>query len=112
MTLLDGLKVALTAIAANTLRSFLTTLGIVIGVASVIILVAVGSGARSEVERHISNLGTNMLVVFPGSALVGGRSGGAGTSIPLAEADLIAIRDKVPGVMAISGQLQASAPVV
>jgi putative ABC transport system permease protein len=112
MNLLDSLRVALAAIAANTLRSVLTTLGIIIGVASVIIMVSVGSGARSEVDRQIANLGSNMLVVFPGSAMIGGRSAGSGTSIPLSEPDIISIRDKVPGVVAISGQLQGSAAVV
>ncbi len=112
MNLFDHLKVALAAIISNTLRSVLTTLGIVIGVASVIVMVAVGSGARSEVDRQINALGTNLLVIFPGSAMVGGRSGGAGTSVPLSEADLAAIRQKVQGVTAISGQLQGSAVVV
>jgi putative ABC transport system permease protein len=112
MRLIDSLRVALTAIAANTLRSVLTTLGIIIGVASVIIMVAVGSGARSEIDKQIANLGSNMLVVFPGSAKTGGRSAGAGTSLPLAEPDVVAIRDKVPGVIAISGQLQGSAQVI
>jgi putative ABC transport system permease protein len=112
MTLLDSLRIALGAIATNTLRSILTTLGIVIGVASVIVMVAVGSGARSEVDKRISNLGTNMLMVFPGSARIGGRAGGSGTRVPLSESDMAAIKQKVPGVVAISGLLQGSAPVV
>lgn len=112
MSLFDSLMVALTALRANLLRSILTTLGIVIGVAAVIILVAVGTGASQEVDRQINTLGTNMLVVFAGSSRVMGRSGGAGTDIPLSEGDLAAIRDKVPGVVAISGQLNDSGPVV
>jgi len=112
MNLLDYLKVALSSIASNTLRSALTTLGIIIGVASVIVMVAVGSGARSEVDKQINALGTNLLVVFPGSAMVGGRAGGAGTSVPLSEGDMNAIRQKVQGITAISGQLQGSAVVV
>lgn len=112
MSLLDSLLVAVTALRTNLLRSILTTLGIVIGVASVILLVAVGSGASREVEKQINSLGTNMLVVFAGSSRVMGRSAGAGTDIPLSEADLQAIRDKVPGVVSISGQLDESAPIV
>lgn len=112
MTLLDCLKVALTALKANLLRSILTTLGIVIGVASVIILVAVGTGASSEVDRQINALGTNTLIVSSGDRRMGGRSSGAGSDRPLAEADLVAIRDKVAGVVAISGQLNGSGPVV
>lgn len=112
MTLLDCLQVALTALKANLLRSILTTLGIVIGVASVIILVAVGTGASSEVDRQINALGTNTLIVGSGDRRMGGRSAGAGSDRPLSESDLAAIRDKVPGVVAISGQLNGSGPVV
>lgn len=112
MTLMDSLRMAWTALRSNLLRSILTTLGIVIGVASVIILVAVGSGARSEVEKQIAALGSNMLVVFSGSSRVMGRAAGAGTELPLSEPDLAAIRDKIQGVVAISGQLNGSGPVV
>jgi putative ABC transport system permease protein len=113
LNLLDSFSIALTALRANLLRSILTTLGIIIGVASVIILVAVGTGASSEVDRQINSLGTNMLVVASGSSRgMGGRSAGAGTDLPLAESDLAAILAKVPGVTAISGQLNGSGPVV
>jgi putative ABC transport system permease protein len=113
MTLLDSLTIAIRALRTNLMRSFLTTLGILIGIASVIIMVAVGSGARVEIDRQISSLGTNMLVVFPGSGRsFGGRSGGAGTDLPLAERDLAALREQVPGVVAISGMLSANSPIV
>lgn len=112
MRLRDSLAIAWIALRSNLLRSILTTLGIVIGVASVIVLVALGSGARSEVNRRIEALGSNMLVVFSGSRRVNGRAGGEGTQLPLSEQDLTAIRDKVPAVDAISGQLSASGPVV
>ncbi|MFM7084951.1 MAG: ABC transporter permease [Hyphomicrobium sp.] len=112
MSLLDCIAAALTALRSNLLRSILTTLGIVIGVASVIILVAVGRGAQGEVTRQINSLGTNMLVIFPDALRVMGRSSAAGTALPLSEADLIALRDKVYGVTAISGQLDESAAVV
>jgi len=112
MSMLDSLRIALTALRANTLRSILTTLGIIIGVGSVIVMVAVGSGARSEVDRQIASLGSNMLVVFPGASRVGGRSGGAGTRLPLSERDMQAIREKTSGVVAISGMLSGTGPVV
>lgn len=111
MTVVDSIGIALTALRANLLRSVLTTLGIVIGVASVIVLVAVGTGASSDVDRKINALGTNMLVVSPGTRRVGGRSSGANTDTPLSEADLRAIREKVSGVTAVSGLLSGSAPV-
>jgi putative ABC transport system permease protein len=112
MTVLDFIEIAGRAIVTNALRSALTTLGIVIGVASVIVMGAVGAGARSEVDKQISNLGTDVLVVNPSARVYGGRSSGAGTNLPLSEIDLAAIETKVPGVMAISGQLWASATVV
>jgi putative ABC transport system permease protein len=112
MTVLDSLRVALTALRSNLLRSILTTLGIVIGVASVIILVAVGNGAAGEVNRQITALGTNMLVIFPDAMRVMGRSSAAGTALPLSEGDLTALRDKISGVTGISGQIDESAPVV
>ncbi|OYW54514.1 MAG: peptide ABC transporter permease [Hyphomicrobium sp. 32-62-53] len=112
MTILDSILVALTALRSNLLRSILTTLGIVIGVASVIILVAVGNGAAGEVNKQISALGTNMLVVFPDAMRVMGRSSAAGTALPLSESDLVALRDKIPGVIGVSGQIDESAPVV
>lgn len=112
MSFFDSLAVAWSALRANLLRSILTTLGIIIGVASVIVLVAVGSGARSEVERQIASLGSNMLVVFSGSSRVMGRSGGAGTDKQLSEGDLNALRASISGVVAISGQLNGSGPVV
>jgi putative ABC transport system permease protein len=112
MSLWDSVLIAVRALRVNLLRSVLTTLGIVIGVASVIILVAVGTGASSEVDKQIKALGTNMLVVFPGSMRVMGRAGGAGTDIPLSEVDVAGIRDKVPGVTAVAGQIEDSGPVV
>ena len=112
MNIFDSLRIALTALRANTLRSILTTLGIIIGVGSVIVMVAVGSGARSEVDRQIASLGSNMLVVFPGASRVGGRSGGAGSRLPLSERDMQAIREKTSGVVAISGMLSGTGPVV
>ena len=112
MSLMDSLRIAVAALRTNLLRSILTTLGIIIGVGSVIVMVAVGSGARSEVDRQIASLGSQMLVVQPGSSRVFGRAGGAGTTLPLSETDLAAVRDKVPGVVAISGLLAGSAVLV
>jgi putative ABC transport system permease protein len=113
MTVLDGVRIALRALRANLLRSVLTTLGILIGIASVIVMVAVGSGARSEIDKQIASLGSNMLVVFPGSGRsFGGRASGAGTDLALSEGDLAAIRREVPGVTHISGLLSGSMPVV
>jgi putative ABC transport system permease protein len=112
MNPIDSFKIALSALRTNLLRSILTTLGIIIGVGSVIVMVAVGAGARSEVDRQIASLGSQTLNVLPGSSRVMGRSAGSGTTLPISEADLRAIRDKVAGVVAISGMLNGSAQIV
>src|SRR5688500_2260872 len=72
-------KVAVQSIRKNTMRALLTMLGIVIGVGAVIVMVAVGQGAQSRIEEQIQNLGTNMIVITPGSTAQGGVSQGAGT---------------------------------
>ncbi len=112
MSFFDSFEVAWSALRANLLRSILTTLGIIIGVASVIVLVAVGAGARQDVETRIASLGTNMLVVYSGSSRVRGRAGGEGTEKELSEGDLNALHNGVAGIMAISGQLNGAGAVV
>ena len=75
------LKIALRALARNKVRSALTMLGIIIGVASVIAMVSLGQGAQKQVQDQISSMGTNLLIVQAGSQRTGGMRGGAGTSI-------------------------------
>ena len=105
MNILEFVKTALVALRLNKLRSLLTTLGIIIGVGSVIVMSAIGAGASKQIENQISSLGTNQLTIFPGSANVGGRRGGFGSAPPLTEKDLRAVRDGVAGVIAASGEL-------
>jgi putative ABC transport system permease protein len=73
------LKVAAQSILKNKLRMILTMLGIVIGVAAVIVMVAIGSGAQSTIQKQVANLGTNMIFIMPGASGAGGVSQGAGT---------------------------------
>jgi putative ABC transport system permease protein len=73
------LKVASQSILKNKMRTLLTMLGIVIGIASVIVMVAVGTGAQQSIERSIKSLGTNLIIVMPGSFTMGGANQGAGT---------------------------------
>jgi putative ABC transport system permease protein len=105
-------KVAIAALKANTLRSFLAMLGVIIGVASVIVMVSVASGAGEAIEARIRQLGTNLLIISPGSFTSGGRRAGEGTAIALSEGDLEVIRAKVGGVAAIAGIISGSAPMV
>ncbi|HEY8507422.1 MAG TPA: ABC transporter permease [Steroidobacteraceae bacterium] len=81
------IKVAVQSILKNKMRTFLTMLGIVIGVAAVIVMVAVGYGAQTTIARQISSLGTNMIIVMPGASTAGGVSQGAGTFNRLTLAD-------------------------
>ena len=76
MKFADAIGSALTAVRANVLRSVLTALGIIIGVAAVIVMVAVGSGAQERIDTYIRGLGSNLLLVWPGSSNVGGVKGG------------------------------------
>ncbi len=112
MSLAEFLKTALIALRRNVLRSVLTTLGIIIGVGSVIVMSAIGNGASKQIEQQIASLGTNQLTIFPGSTNVGGRQGGFGSAPPLTEKDLRAIREGVDGVVAVAGSMNNSATLV
>ena len=74
------LKVALRSIVRNRMRSLLTSLGIIIGVAAVIVMVAIGEGSQARIEGQIASLGTNVLIVFPGASRMDGVSQGAGSA--------------------------------
>ena len=112
MNPLASCKVAIAALKVNALRSFLAMLGVIIGVASVIVMVSIATGAGQAIEARIKALGTNVLVVMPGSYTSGGRRSGEGTALALSENDLAAIRASVPGVTAAAGMVSGSAPVV
>jgi putative ABC transport system permease protein len=86
------LKVAAKSVLKNRMRSLLTVLGIVIGVAAVIVMVAVGQGAQARIENEISALGTNLIIVFPSASRQGGVSRGAGSfnRLTLDDADKLA----------------------
>jgi len=97
LNLRETLFVALRALWRNRTRSFLTALGIIIGVAAVIAMVAIGEGARANVEEAFRAMGTNLLIVLPGSSQTGGARGGYGSQATLAWEDLKAIQ-KIPAV--------------
>jgi putative ABC transport system permease protein len=96
------MKVATQSIRKNKMRAALTMLGIIIGVAAVIVMVAVGYGARSRIEAQINNLGTNMIVITPGASAQGGVSQGAQAFATLTLADVDKIRKESPTISAIS----------
>jgi putative ABC transport system permease protein len=100
-------KVAGRALARNKMRSALTTLGVVIGVGAVIAMVAIGEGARRRVEATFEAMGTNLLIVLPGSATSGGMMGGTGSQATITWADLAAIRKECKAVAAAAPVLRA-----
>lgn len=100
MNALSGIRIAIDAIRQNALRSLLTMLGITIGIAAVIVMVAVGAGSQRRVQQQIESLGSNLIMVRPGSASIGGIKLGAGTRSSLVEDDAIAIRREIDTVAA------------
>ena len=91
-------RIALRALARNKLRAFLTMLGIIIGVGAVIAMVAIGEGAKATIRAQIASLGTNVLVILPGSANQGGVRFGSGAVRTLVDADAKAIARELPAV--------------
>ncbi|HKP55373.1 MAG TPA: ABC transporter permease [Polyangiales bacterium] len=111
MNPLQTLRVALWALLRNKLRSFLTTLGIVIGVGAVIAMVAIGEGAKARVEESFAAIGSNLLVIMSGSTRAGGSFGGYGSMPSLTWDDLTAIRGELSNVRAAAASLQMSSPI-
>ena len=112
MNPLVTLRIALRAILRNTMRSFLTTLGIIIGVAAVIAMMAIGAGAKAQVEEAFAAMGTNLLIVLPGSTTAGGSFGGFGSMPTLTWDDLAAIRTEVATVKAAAPSLRSNQSLV
>ena len=92
------LRIALRALARNKLRAFLTMLGIIIGVGAVIAMVAIGEGAKSTIRAQIAALGTNVLIVLPGSNVQGGVRAGFGNVNTLVDSDARAMARELPSV--------------
>ncbi len=111
MSPFDTLRIAVRALLRNKLRSFLTTLGIIIGVFAVISMVAVGEGAKAQVEKTFASMGSNIIVVLPGTSSRGGAMGGFGSMPTLTWDDLAAIRSEVPTVRSAVAMLSAMAQV-
>jgi putative ABC transport system permease protein len=112
MSVFVTILVAFRAVLRNKMRSFLTTLGIIIGVAAVIAMMAIGAGAKAEVEAAFQAMGTNLLIVMPGSTTAGGSFGGFGSMPTLTWDDLEAIRNEVPSVRAAAPSLRANQSIV
>jgi len=105
-------RIALRALGRNKLRSFLTMLGIIIGVGAVIAMVAIGEGAKALVKQQIASLGTNLLIILPGTVTVGGARTGLGGRQSLTDSDAKAIMNQIPIVTGASPVLRQVQQVI
>jgi putative ABC transport system permease protein len=112
MKILASVRIALRALRVNRLRSALTMLGIIIGVAAVIAMVAVGSGATARITEQIQSIGSNLIIILSGSVTSGGIRLGHGAAMTLSEEDAKAIALECPAVAAASPSVRGTAQVV
>jgi putative ABC transport system permease protein len=108
----ETLAVAARALLRNKLRSFLTALGIIIGVAAVIAMVSIGEGARARVEQAFASMGTNVLIISSGAKTAGGAKAGAGTLPTLTWDDMKAMQAEIPGVRFVAPRVHATGQIV
>jgi putative ABC transport system permease protein len=111
VNLLEVLRTAARALTRNKTRSLLTTLGIVIGVAAVIAMVAIGEGAKRQVEASFASMGANLLIVLPGTTTAGGVQGGFGSMPTLTWDDLAAIQSELPSVRGAAAAMRSAAQI-
>jgi putative ABC transport system permease protein len=112
MDFLQTLKIALRALRTNKMRSFLTMLGIIIGIAAVIAMMAVGSGASYVISQQIASIGSNIILVLPGSTTSGGLRSGSGGAQTLTVDDVKAIMTECPSVEVAAPTVRSSGLVV
>ncbi len=112
INLIWTLKIAVRALQSNKMRSALTMLGVIIGVGAVIAMLAVGTGASQRISSQIQSIGSNLLIILPGSTTSGGARMGAGTEPTLTLRDSDAIKKECPAVDAVAPMLGGVAQVV
>jgi putative ABC transport system permease protein len=105
------IRIALRALRRNKLRTGLTMLGIIIGVAAVVAMVGIGQGAKSQVEAQIASLGENVILIFSGSTTSSGIRTGWGSAGTLKVEDVDAIKREVPGVIGVSPEVRSAMQV-
>ena len=106
------MRIALRSMWSNKMRSLLTTLGVLIGVGALIAITAIGAGAKANVEHAFASMGTNLVIVLPGSTSTGGVNGGFGSMPTLTWEDLAAIQRDLASVEAVAPELRANVPVI
>ena len=107
-----NLSIALQALKVNKLRSGLTMLGIIIGVAAVIVMIAVGSGAQARVKEQIAGLGSNLMILWAGSVTTAGVRGGTGTAQTLVEDDAWAVMREISEIQVRGGTIISPSPII
>ncbi|PSJ63133.1 ABC transporter permease [Pseudaminobacter soli (ex Li et al. 2025)] len=112
MSPLESMGIATRALGANKLRSALTVLGVVVGVAAVVCMISIGAGAQAEVSEKIRTLGANLLLVLPGAQNSNGAKLQSGTQPTLTEEDAAAIRRELADVQVAAPLLSRSMPLV
>jgi putative ABC transport system permease protein len=112
VNLLPAVRIALRSLRVNKLRSALTMLGIIIGVGAVIAMVGIGAGAQARVAEQIQSLGSNLIIVFPGSRTSSGVRMGSGTYVRLTEDDAVAITREIPLVQVAAPTLRGGVQIV
>ena len=101
-------KIAIRAIAANKMRSFLTALGIIIGIAAVITMLAIGQGSKASIKANIAEMGSNMIMIHPGADMRGGVRQDASSMETLKQTDYQAIKDECNYISAISPSVSSN----
>jgi putative ABC transport system permease protein len=106
------IKIAVRALVRNKLRAILTMLGIIIGVASVIAMLAIGEGSKKNIQDQMSSMGTNLIMIMPNMQQRGGVSLGASSSMVLKMSDVEALRNEATALSEVSPQISASGQVI
>src|SRR3954463_2308038 len=109
--LIATMKIALLALRRNKLRTLLTMLGMIIGVAAVIAMVGIGNGAKTQIENQIASMGQNVVLIFSGSFTRGGVHSGWGGAGTLTVDDAEAIQREIPGVTVVSPEVRNSTQI-
>lgn len=112
MDLTNLFKIAVRALVKNKLRAVLTMLGIIIGVGSVIAMLAIGQGSKKKIREEMSSMGTNMIMIMPNYQRRGGVSLGSSSSMVLKYSDVIAIRNEAASVSDVSPEVRSSGQVI
>ncbi|MBN1187909.1 MAG: ABC transporter permease [Bacteroidales bacterium] len=112
MNYLNLIKIAINALRRNKTRSFLTMLGIIIGVGSVIAMLAIGQGSKKSIQEQVSEMGANLIMIMPGSQFMGGVQLGSASSKSLTMEDIEEIKTNSPSVIMVSPEVRSSGQAI